>query len=114
MDYTTYKLIHLIGVITLFFSLGSLFTKYNKGAVMGHGIALLLLLVAGFGMEAKGDIGWPAWMIVKIVIWVIFGAAIVLAKRKIITGKVAWISMIALGGAAAYLGIFGRTISFLN
>jgi len=115
MDYTTYKLIHLIGVITLFFSLGSLFTKYNKGAVMGHGIALLLLLVAGFGMQAKGGIdGFPLWIIVKIVIWVVFGAAIVLAKRGVLTGKAAWISMIALGTAAAYLGVFGRTIALLN
>ncbi len=114
MDYQTYKLIHLIGIFTLFFSLGSLFTKYNKGAVMGHGIALLILLVAGFGMEAKGDIGWPLWMIAKIVIWVAFGAAIVLAKRKVIEGKIAWISMIALGTLAAYLGLFGRTIAFLN
>ena len=115
MDYTTYKLIHLIGVITLFFSLGSLFTKYNKGAVIGHGIALLILLVAGFGMQAKGGIeGFPLWLIIKIVLWLAFGGAIVLAKRKVITGKVAWISMIALGGVSAYLGLFGRTIACLN
>jgi len=106
MDYNTYKLIHLIGVITLFFSLGSLFTKYNKGAVMGHGIALLLLLVAGFGMQARLGVGFPGWMIAKIVIWLVFGAAIVLAKRNVITGKAAWISMIALGGVASCLAIF--------
>ena len=82
---------------------------------MGHGIALVLLLVAGFGMQAKGGIdGFPLWMIAKIVIWIAFGAAIVLAKRKVIEGKVAWISMIALGSLAAYLGLFGRTIAFLN
>ena len=109
MDYHTYKLIHLIGLCILFFSLGSLFTKYNKGAVMGHGIGLLILFVAGFGMQAKGGIdGFPLWLIAKIVIWLAFGAAIVLAKRNVITGKVAWISMIALGSLAAYLGVFGR------
>ena len=113
MDYTVYKLIHYVGIFTLMFSLGSLFTKYNKGAVMGHGIALFLILLGGFGMQAKMkaayvaqfETGFPHWMIVKLVIWVAFGAAIVLAKRGLLKGVAAWIVMIGLAFAAAYLGL---------
>jgi len=106
MDYTVYKLIHFAGLFTLLFALGSLFTKYNKGAVMGHGIALLLVLLGGFGMQAKLGVGFPGWMIAKLVIWFVFGAAIVLAKRGVISGKAAWFAMIGLAIVAAYLGIF--------
>lgn len=113
MDYTVYKLIHYAGIFTLIISLGSIFTKYNKGAVIGHGIGLVLIILGGFGMQAKMkdfyiaqfETSFPNWMIAKLVIWIIFGAAVVLAKRKILNGPVAWVVMIGLAFAAAYLGL---------
>ena len=94
-------------------SLGSLFTKYNKCAVIGHGVALVLIILGGFGMQARMkeayvlqfDTGFPNWMIVKLIIWIIFGAAIVLAKRDILKGSTAWLVMIGLASVAAYLGL---------
>ncbi len=114
MNPEIYKLIHYAGIFTLLFALGSLFTKYNKAAVIGHGIALLLLILGGFGMQAKyksvyvGQFGatWPNWLIAKIVIWVIFGAMVALAKKKKIQGPAAWIVCIGLALAAAYLAKF--------
>ena len=106
MDPAHYKLLHLVGVFLLFISLGSLFTKYTKAAVIGHGIALVLLLVAGMGMTAKLGYGFPGWVIAKMVIWCIFGAAIVLAKKKILQGPAAWAVMIALGTLAGYIALF--------
>ena len=113
MDYTVYKIIHYVGIFMLMFSLGSLFTKYNKFAVIGHGISLLLILVAGFGMQAKQkdiykatlETAFPTFIIVKVVIWLLFGAAVVLAKREVIKGPAAWIICISLGAVAAYLGL---------
>ncbi len=113
MDYTVYKLIHYVGIFMLMLSLGSLFTKYNKCAVIGHGISLLLILVAGFGMqarmkesyEANFDTTFPIFMIVKLVLWLCFGGAVVLAKREVIKGSTAWLLCIGLGAVAAYLGI---------
>ncbi len=114
MDPFIYKIIHYVGIFTLLFALGSLFTKYNKCAVVMHGIALFLMILGGFGMQAKfkaGYIGtygsaWPNWLIAKIVIWLIFGAAVVLAKRKIIQGPSAFVLMIGLATCAAYLALF--------
>ena len=47
--------------------------------------------------------GFPTWMILKLVIWIIFGGAMVLAKRRIVQGVAAWILIIVLGLASAYL-----------
>lgn len=113
MDYTVYKLIHYVGIFLLMLSLGSLFTKYNKCAVIGHGIALLLILVAGFGMQARHkdkyvalfENGFPSWMIYKLVIWFLFGAMIVLVKRGMLKGQAAWGVTLILGFAAAYFAL---------
>ncbi|BDS08968.1 hypothetical protein NT6N_40080 [Oceaniferula spumae] len=114
MNYETYRLIHFIGIFTLMFAFGSLFTgeKSTKAAAVGHGIGLLLILLGGFGMQAKmKDVyqiaygsSFPTWMMIKLFIWVIFGASMVLAKRRVIKGIAAWILIIALGTASAYLG----------
>ncbi len=106
MDIITYKLIHFIGLFLLMFSLGSLFTKYNKAAAAGHGIALILILLGGFGMQAKMHLGMPSWLIVKLVIWLIFGATVVLAKRKVLQGPIVYVMMVGLAAVAAYLGLY--------
>ena len=113
MDYDTYRLIHFAGLFTLFFAFGSLFTgkQSSKGAAIGHGIGLLLILLGGFGMQAKMKVSYlithgsafPTFLILKIVIWVILGGCMVLAKRRIIKGLAAWVLIIGLGLAAAYL-----------
>lgn len=113
MDFTVYKFIHYLGIFILMFSLGSLFTKYNKCAVIGHGVSLLLIILGGFGMQArhKGiyegiyQSSFPTFMIIKLVIWLMFGASVVLAKRQVIKGSTAWLVIIGLGATAAYLGI---------
>ena len=113
MNYETYRLIHFVGLFTLFFAFGSLFTgeKSSKAGAIGHGIGLLLILLGGFGMQVKQKeiyliaygSNWPMWLVLKIVIWVLFGACMVLAKRRVIKGLPAWILIITLGFACAFL-----------
>lgn len=115
MSYEIYRLIHFVGLFTLFFAFGSLFTgdKTTKAAAMGHGIGLFLILLGGFGMQAKMKVAyfavyganWPTWLIIKIVIWLALGACMVLAKRRVIKGLPAWILIIGLGFASAYLAM---------
>ena len=102
-----YKLLHYAGIFTLLFSFGSLFTgeKSTKGAAIGHGIGLLLILVSGFGMQAVYKLGFPVWLIIKLVIWITFGGSMVLAKRRVIKGITAWIVIISLAICAAYFGM---------
>lgn len=41
----------------------------RKKVMMITGIASLLAAVGGFGLQARLGLGWPVWLIVKIVCW---------------------------------------------
>lgn len=112
MDPLTYKIIHLVGLMGLFSALGGLVAAdVSKPArlrifTITHGISLLLLLVSGFGMQAKYyyHIG-SVWIIGKLIIWALLGASLVILKRRLIPAGGAWIIVIILGSAAAILAI---------
>ena len=115
MNVEIYRLIHFAGIFTLFIAFGYLLAgpKAPKAAAIGHGIGLFLILLGGFGMQARlkasylanyGS-GFPTWLIIKIVIWVALGGCMVLLKRKIIKGAAGWIMVIILGLASAYLAL---------
>ncbi|MFK7912188.1 MAG: hypothetical protein AB8F34_16545 [Akkermansiaceae bacterium] len=123
--YEIYRLIHFTGIFVLMFAFGSLFTgdKTTKGAAIGHGVGLILILLGGFGMHSSPLGGsefklkdtynimygtkWPIWLILKVVIWVLLGGALVLAKRRVIKGAVAWILIIGLA-LGSYLLAFKK------
>ncbi|MBL9153776.1 MAG: hypothetical protein JNK37_14880 [Verrucomicrobiales bacterium] len=106
-----YKIIHVIGLITLFTGIGGFLTygaaNAPRAKMVGilHGVGLLLLLVSGFGMTGKMGIGFPAWIIVKLVIFLILGALLAVAKRGRVSPRGAIVTALALGFVAAYLGL---------
>ncbi len=110
MDPGIYKIIHFIGLIVLFTGLGSLIASDPKKPAafrrpaMIHGIGLFLLLLSGFGLSAKLEIGFPGWMLAKLVILLLLGVMIVLIKRRVIPTPLLYLLAIILGSVAAYLG----------
>lgn len=80
-SYSLYKMIHVISIV-IFFSF------YAKAAYSGKslksdkiitGVMLLIILIGGMGLVAKigfshGE-GWPMWVKLKLVIWLIVGAS---------------------------------------
>ncbi|MFT4638596.1 MAG: hypothetical protein ACI8T1_001917 [Verrucomicrobiales bacterium] len=109
MDPLLYKVIHLAGVMAVFMGLGiSLVPEsaFRKPGAMFHGIGLILILIAGFGLIAKLKLGFPGWVMVKLVIWFALGALPALAKRKVVPICAAWIIAVVLGFGAAYLGVY--------
>ncbi|MDB4353921.1 hypothetical protein N9Z02_01315 [Akkermansiaceae bacterium] len=112
MDPTTYKIIHLAGLMGLFSALGGLVgADVRKPATLRaygivHGVSLLLLLVSGIGMQTKMyyDIT-SVWILAKFLIWAVMGGAIVILKRRLIPAGAAWALIIVLGIVAAYLGV---------
>ena len=60
-----YKSIHFVGLVILFVGIGSLISADPKKTAsfrlpaMIHGIELLLILVSGFGLQAKLKLGFP-------------------------------------------------------
>ena len=111
MDPAIYKIIHYVGIMALFASFGGLMAAdHRKSAtmtvyVMLHGLSLIVILVAGIGMIHKNpDLSYGA--IAKTVIWLLFGAALVVFKRRIIPKFIALLLMLALGGTAAFLALY--------
>lgn len=119
MSYPFYKLVHIAGVLLLFIALGGAAfhsatggtkeTNTLRGRVAAtHGIALLIVLVAGFGAAGKGGFmseGFPGWIAAKLLLWLLFGASIVLTGRKAGSGSWLWWAFPALGALSAWLAI---------
>ncbi len=86
MSILTYQLIHVISLLLLtaasFYALGAPTPERRKKSLMITGILSLLTLVGGFGLLARFDYGWPGWIIVKVVCWVVLSAMAGLAYRK--------------------------------
>jgi len=125
MDPSTYKLLHFFGIIFLMLGLGAAANAAKDGGAklyaIFHGIGALLLLVSGFGLQAKlgsaytAEYGssFPWWMIVKIVIWLLLGAAIAVLKRRLLPPALAWTLIAVFGCVAAYLGlVYGHSYGF--
>lgn len=108
-----YNIIHLVGIMALFAALGAVAAgssdRCGKLAGILHGLAILLILVSGFGMLAKYQLGFPWWITVKLVIWLAMGAMLAVAKRKVLPCGAVFGIILALGAVAAVLGVLGRT-----
>ncbi|WP_413292948.1 hypothetical protein ACLSU7_16245 [Bdellovibrio sp. HCB185ZH] len=117
MTFEFYKILHMLGLITLFFGFGGLLVTSYAGITLNakarmmsfatHGMGLLFLLIGGFGMLAKMGImkQLPGWALAKLGIWVLMGAGISIVKRK---GHIGWpiaILLFGLGTTAAILAI---------
>lgn len=108
MSPITYHLLHVVGVLFLFVGIGGIASNdagSRKKAMMYHGIGLLILLIAGFGLIAKLNLSYTApWVLVKAGIWLTLGILPVLVKRGVLPPKALIYLAIVLGGAAAWSG----------
>ena len=111
MSLPLYNLIHLIAIMVLFAGIGASLAGADHagtrkfGAIL-RGIALLLLLVSGFGMLSKLNFmkNMPLWSWIKVVIWLVIAMLPVIVKRKKLSATAAVVIALALGGIAAWLG----------
>lgn len=115
LTYQTYKMLHYLGLILLFFGIGGVMIPSIAGlklegkprmvAFITHGIGMLLLIVAGFGMLARLQLeGIPSWIHVKLAVWLIMGLAIGLAKRM--PSWLVLIAILAIALIAPYMAIY--------
>lgn len=110
-----YQFLHLAGLMLLFISVGAYLagtsSPARKFAGMLHGIGLLLLLVAGFGLMAKkfgvsNPMQFPGYVWAKTVIWLVLGALPAVVNRGKLSPKAGVLLGLVLGLASAYLAIF--------
>ena len=86
MSYIFYKIFHLSFIFVLLLTLGSLWAFYSldvnrknkirKYLLLFHGISILFIFIAGFGLIAKLKIPspWPAWIYIKIGLWLLLAS----------------------------------------
>ncbi len=117
MSFQLYKVIHILGLFFVFASLGALTLQAYVGkpldekgrrlAGLTHGISLLIVLISGFGALARlGLGGFPGWVWVKLVIWLVIGGIIVLIRKMPQLAGVLWVVLPLLGALAGYLAIY--------
>jgi hypothetical protein len=94
MSFEFYKVLHIAGLLLTVFGLFGLIAVYwndsapkpalRKALMMSHGIGLLILLVAGFGLAARLNLmgQLPGWVYGKLGIWLLVGGAPALIKRQ--------------------------------
>lgn len=119
ISYQIYKLLHYAGIMMLFAGLGGILISHYasaagiKGkakmlAMMSHGVGLIFILVAGFGMLARLGItgGLPGWIYAKLAVWLFLGAAATLAKRKASNAWMFLALFVFAGVTSAYLAMY--------
>jgi uncharacterized membrane protein SirB2 len=118
MPYEFYKVLHLFAVLLLFTAFGGVAMLSLRGEpkapqrkilMVVHGVAILIIVVAGFGLMArKGMMGlsWPGWIYGKIAVWLLLGAAPVLLRRQPSISRISYIALPLFGGVAALLAVY--------
>jgi uncharacterized membrane protein SirB2 len=120
ISYAIYKILHYLGLFGLFVTLA---VALGRAAVLPaetvdpwkrrlaalHGICLLVVLTAGFGLMARigvmhGDL-FPGWIWAKLGIWLILGGIIALASRRSRWTGAAIVALPFLAALAGYLAL---------
>ena len=107
MPYTTYQIIHLIGLAAIAIGTGGMMANGNNRKIFAiwQGVGLLVVLIAGFGMLGKGHLGFPHFAIVKTILWVLVAVLpVILRKLKapLSAAIPVWLTLI---GILAWLGV---------
>jgi len=115
MTYEFYKVLHLVAILFLFTSIGSLTALGRSGAgttlrrlaAIVHGVSLGLVVVAGFGLLAKlGIMGdFPIWVWLKLGVWLLVAFALIPLRRRPEWAVALWVVLPTLAGVAAWLAV---------
>ncbi|HEX6051662.1 MAG TPA: hypothetical protein VFZ21_20485 [Gemmatimonadaceae bacterium] len=115
MPYAVYKVMHFLGIFMLITALAAIAMHalrggsrrdlpHRKALSIAHGVGVALILTGGFGMLARLDIvqgGLPAWIYIKLVIWLALAAAIAM---PFLGQRYAWTLMVVMPVLAAAAG----------
>lgn len=115
-SYFVFKILHVLGAFYLFAALGAVVVgrlrtgdaappkdRAYKLSGMTHGIALLLILVAGFGILGIQQLGFGLWVWLKLAIWLLLAASIAVVRRSPRWAALLWWLLPLLGAAAVWL-----------
>lgn len=116
MDYFTYKVLHLTGLILMFASFGLILVALAVGDVgnrmrkLGfvlHGISWLTVFVTAFGLVNTLGMhtNFPNWARAKTAIWVLLGVGAWVCRKKVQWTYANLFVVSALGVTAIWLAV---------
>ncbi len=121
MSYEFYKVLHIVAALILFAALGGVAVHAINGGprasnaarrllALLHGSALLVLVVAGFGLLARLDLmagGLAPWVYGKLALWLVAGALLTLPGRLPgLARPILALGLPVLGLLAAWLAVY--------
>lgn len=99
MDPLIYQMLHVASAFLLtaftFQAFAAPHPARRRSTLILTGVLSLVVLVAGVGVVHKTGIGWPPWVIIKIVVWLGISALAGLAFRR--PGSGWFLTMVAIG-----------------
>lgn len=116
-----YEILHILGIALMFVAIGGVAVHAANGGTkaesqtrkmvsIGHGVGALLVLVGGFGMLARIGMqhgaGFPTWLWVKIAIWAILSAVVLIPYRKPALARPFFLLLPTLAGVAVYMAVY--------
>ncbi len=114
MSYEVYKVVHVSAVLLLFLSIGVVMRSgatpeggRPRLAMALHGIAMAVIVIAGFGLLARlrAMHPVPGWVYGKLVVWLLLGASPVVLRRSAKAARLGWLAVPALGALAVWLAV---------
>lgn len=121
MSYEAYKVIHLLSVLMLFAVMGGAAVHAINGGTRAsnsarrlmaglHGLAMLLILVTGFGLLTRLDLiagGIPIWVWGLVALWLVAGVLLsLLARRPALARPLLWVGLPLIALGSAWLAVY--------
>jgi len=120
IPYETYKVLHILGVLLAFATLGGLALTVANGATKStssvrrliaitHGAATFIILLGGFGALARLGVmhgNLPGWVLVKLACWAVLAVLVAIPYRKPALARTIFWLLPVLGGIAVVMAIY--------
>ncbi|MGZ3713295.1 MAG: hypothetical protein ACXVBE_16135 [Bdellovibrionota bacterium] len=109
MPYEVYKVMHLVAIFIFLSGAAVLLLSKTRSKfwTITTGVASFFILLAGMGLVARLQVGFPPWVVAKMVIWlVVTGLGHIVAKRFSAYAMQAYWLTIILAGTAATLAVY--------
>lgn len=117
MSTSAYTVLHLLGAFLAFLTLGGLVLHTLNGGTkesnrgrrltgITFGVGMLLVLISGFALLARGHYGFPLWVWLKVAVWLVVGALPAFIPRFPRCATFLWWLVPLLGALAAWLCLY--------
>ena len=117
MTFEVFKTLHILGIALVFLAFGGLIahtinggtreTNKKRGLMVAtHGLGLVLIIGAGFGMlSLSSPTLFPGWIHPKLLIWLLLGGLLAPAQRSPKFAAALWWIVPLLATVAGFLAI---------